>query len=147
MYRTNAQSSSFEQVLLQEGIPYKVRGAFKFFERKEVKDIISYLKYILNPLDPVSLGRIINLPSRKIGDTSWAKIEEYATLHNMTQHEVMSQLDLLGLDITRQAQTGISSFVQLIQELKIELIIATPANLIASLVRKISYKDYLIKEE
>lgn len=66
LYRTNAQSSPFEQLFLQEGIPYKVYGAFKFFERKEIKDIISYIKYILNPEDNISLKRILNIPNRKI---------------------------------------------------------------------------------
>jgi len=66
LYRTNAQSNPFEQMFLQEGIPYKVYGAFKFFERKEVKDIISYIKNILNPADSISLKRILNIPNRKI---------------------------------------------------------------------------------
>jgi DNA helicase-2/ATP-dependent DNA helicase PcrA len=64
LYRTNAQSSPFEQVFLQEGIPYKIYGAFKFFERKEVKDTLSYVKYLLNPQDSVSLKRILNTPER-----------------------------------------------------------------------------------
>lgn len=77
LYRTNAQSVPFEQVLLQEGIPYKVFGGFKFFERKEVKDILSYIKHLINPQDTIALKRIINVPKRKIGSDSVAKLEEY----------------------------------------------------------------------
>lgn len=66
LYRTNSQSGPFEQILLQEGIPYKIQGAFKFFERKEIKDVLAYLKYFINPQDNVSLKRIINTPNRKI---------------------------------------------------------------------------------
>ncbi|HCB51374.1 TPA: hypothetical protein DEP21_02240 [Patescibacteria group bacterium] len=75
LYRTNAQSSPFEQVLLQEGIPYKIFGAFKFFERKEVKDILAYIKYIINPQDSVSLKRILNVPDRGVGKTSVEHVE------------------------------------------------------------------------
>nr|WP_275052380.1 3'-5' exonuclease [Candidatus Vampirococcus lugosii] len=66
LYRTNSQSQPFEQILLQEGIPYKIWGGLKFFERKEIKDIISYIKYIMNKKDNISLKRIINTPNRKI---------------------------------------------------------------------------------
>ena len=83
LYRTNAQSAAFEQLLLQEGIPYKVYGGFKFFERKEVKDIISYLRFFLNPRDTVAFKRIINTPKRKIGADSVDKIEQFASENNM----------------------------------------------------------------
>lgn len=95
LYRTNAQSAIFEQVLLQEGIPYKVYGGFKFFERKEVKDIMSYLKYLLNPRDTVALKRVINTPKRKIGTDSVAKLEEYAQQHGVPFADVAEQIDML----------------------------------------------------
>jgi len=66
LYRTNAQSGNFETMFIQEGIPYKIFGAFKFFERKEIKDILAYLKVINNPFDTVSLKRVLNIPNRKI---------------------------------------------------------------------------------
>lgn len=66
LYRTNAQSGNFETMFIQEGIPYKIFGAFKFFERKEIKDILAYLKVLNNPFDTVSLKRILNIPNRKI---------------------------------------------------------------------------------
>lgn len=66
LYRTNAQSTPFEQMLITEAIPYKVVGAFKFFERKEVKDILSYVKFLINPNDVIALQRIINTPQREL---------------------------------------------------------------------------------
>ena len=66
LYRTNSQSQNFESLFVQEGIPYKIYGAFKFFERKEIKDILAYLKIINNPFDTVSLKRVLNIPNRKI---------------------------------------------------------------------------------
>jgi DNA helicase-2/ATP-dependent DNA helicase PcrA len=67
-------------LFIQEGVPYKIFGAFKFFERKEIKDIISYIKHILNPVDNVSLKRIINIPNRKIGKTTLEVLEEQAII-------------------------------------------------------------------
>lgn len=99
LYRTNAQSAVFEQVLLQEGIPYKVYGGFKFFERKEVKDIMSYLKYLLNPRDTVALKRVINTPKRKIGTDSIAKLEEYAQQNGVPFSDVAEQIDMLPVTL------------------------------------------------
>ena len=70
LYRTNAQSRIPEEVLMQAGIPYRVFGGQKFYERKEIKDIIAYLRVAANPADDISLARIINTPKRSIGDTT-----------------------------------------------------------------------------
>ena len=78
LYRTNAQSRIPEEVLMQAGIPYKVFGGQKFYERKEIKDILAYLRVIANPADDVSLTRIINVPKRSIGDTTVQLLTEHA---------------------------------------------------------------------
>ena len=77
LYRKNALSSVFEQQLIMEGIPYKIYGGFKFLERKEVKDILSYVKYLYNPKDNVSLKRVINTPRRGISDDTVKALEAY----------------------------------------------------------------------
>jgi DNA helicase-2/ATP-dependent DNA helicase PcrA len=105
LYRTNAQSSSFEQIFLQEGIPYKVFGAFKFFERKEVKDILAYIKYVINPQDSVSLKRILNVPERGIGKTTIEKISEYALSQSISFHETLQQLHTDVVKLTPKAKT------------------------------------------
>ncbi|HWJ02729.1 MAG TPA: DNA helicase PcrA, partial [Verrucomicrobiae bacterium] len=78
LYRTNAQSRAIEEVFMRSGIPYRMFGGTKFYERKEIKDIIAYLRVILNPNDSISLGRIINVPRRGIGEASFAKVAEFA---------------------------------------------------------------------
>lgn len=147
LYRTNAQSSSFEQILVQEGIPYKIHGAYKFFERKEIKDIISYLVYILNPESSVSLKRIINIPARKIGKTTIANLEEYAMLHNMSLNEVMLKSEWLWVKITPQAKKWITEFHQVIHSVTSIMDQISPSEVIDKLVKNMRYKEYLIKEE
>jgi DNA helicase-2/ATP-dependent DNA helicase PcrA len=80
-YRTNAQSRQFEDVLRREKIPYQIVGGLRFYDRKEIKDILSYFKAILNPADSVSMKRIINVPGRGIGKTTLEKLEEYSKEH------------------------------------------------------------------
>ena len=77
LYRMNAQSRAIEDILMREGLPYKVIGGLKFYERKEIKDIIAYLRLIHNTADNLSLKRIINEPKRGIGKTSLEKVQEY----------------------------------------------------------------------
>jgi len=92
-YRTNAQSRNFEEVFLRLGIPYKVVGGFKFYERKEVKDVLAYLKFLLNPQDAVSLRRIINEPRRGIGETTLAHLENYARREGVSLWEALRRAE------------------------------------------------------
>lgn len=149
LYRTNAQSSPFEQLFLQEGIPYKIYGAFKFFERKEIKDIVSYIKYILNPADNVSLKRIINLPNRKIWKTTLDGLEDQAILKNTGLTDILrlSQDESSDIKVTPQAKAGIKDFLNLMTEIHSTLAKNKPSQVIEQLIKKIKYRDYLIKEE
>ena len=147
LYRTNAQSVSFEQLLIQEGIPYKIYGWFKFFERKEVKDIISYLKFFLNPRDAVSFKRIINTPKRKIGPDTVEKIEAYAEEHSMTMVEVSNAISELPITIGPAAKTAIKNFMTSMQYIGHSLDVMTPTTLISQIASSIRYKDYLIDTE
>lgn len=90
LYRTNAQSRAIEDGFMRADIPYKMVGGLRFYERKEIKDIIAYLRFIYNPYDTLSLMRIINTPKRGIGSTSIAKIAEYAEVHNLSFFDVIS---------------------------------------------------------
>jgi DNA helicase-2/ATP-dependent DNA helicase PcrA len=78
LYRTHAQSRVFEEIFMREGLPYQIIGGLEFYERKEIKDIIAYLRFIYNPMDNLSLQRIINVPTRGIGGITWLKLESYA---------------------------------------------------------------------
>lgn len=90
LHRTNTQSRIFEEMLIKSGISYNMVGGLKFYERKEIKDIIAYLRVIFNPADSLSLLRIINVPKRGIGDASLAKIQAYAAGNNVSLFEAVS---------------------------------------------------------
>lgn len=95
LYRTNAQSRVIEETFMRSGIPYTMVGGLKFYDRKEIKDILAYLRVIYNPLDTVSLMRIINVPKRGLGATSLGKIAAYAEEHELTMFDVISNPDAL----------------------------------------------------
>ena len=96
LYRTNAQSRILEEGLMSAHIPYTMVGGLKFYDRKEIKDIVAYLRVIFNPLDNVSLLRIINVPKRGIGQTSLSKLMEYAAANDLTLFDVISNQDVLA---------------------------------------------------
>jgi len=152
LYRTNSQSSVFESLFIQEWIPYKIWWAFKFFERKEIKDVLAYLRFFLNDRDNLALKRIINIPNRKIWATTWEKIEDYALAHDEAIYDTIKKLrkaEILPdeLKLTPQAMTGIKSFIIAMEELKEDLAVENPSDFIEAMVKKINYKAYLIKEE
>lgn len=105
LYRTNAQSRVMEEVLLKSNIEYSIVGGIKFYDRKEIKDILAYLRLIANPDDDISLQRVINVPKRGIGSSSIDKIANFAALHDMSMYEALSSIDLIGLSpkITKAA--------------------------------------------
>lgn len=90
-YRTNAQSRVFEQLLLEQNLPFVLVGSFRFFERKEIKDILAYLAVIVNPADSISLERIINVPGRGVGDTSVERLQAFAAAEGISLLEAMGR--------------------------------------------------------
>lgn len=96
LYRTNAQSRILEEGLMAAHIPYTMVGGLKFYDRKEIKDIVAYLRVVFNPLDNVSLLRIINVPKRGIGQTSLSKLLEFAEANGLTLFDVISNQDVLA---------------------------------------------------
>ncbi|MBQ4064784.1 MAG: UvrD-helicase domain-containing protein [Clostridia bacterium] len=91
LYRMNAQSQSIEQVMARSGVPYRVIGGHRFFDRKEIKDVMAYLAVINNPSDDLRLKRIVNEPKRKIGDKTVSDVEYLAQLHGISMYQVMSE--------------------------------------------------------
>ena len=98
LYRMNTQSRAIEEILRREGIPYKIIGGLKFYERKEIKDVISYLRLIQNPSDNISLKRVINEPKRGIGKTSLDNIEKLAEDTGISMYEIIKNADQYGLN-------------------------------------------------
>ena len=115
LYRMNTQSRAIEDILSREGIPYKVVGGLKFFERKEIKDIISYLRLIQNPMDNLSLTRIINEPKRGIGRTSLDKVQDLAVENETSMYEIIKNSDQYGLN---RVFMNSREFVNAIEELR-----------------------------
>ena len=97
LYRTNAQSRIIEEVFLKSNIPYQIVGGLKFYDRKEIKDILAYLRVIANPNDDISLLRIINVPKRGVGASSLDKIVRYASENELSIFEALAELEHIGL--------------------------------------------------
>lgn len=114
-YRTNAQSRSIEATLARSGIPYKVVGGLRFFERAEVKDALGYLKALINPTDEISLRRIINTPKRGIGDRAIEIVDEFAKKHGISLWEAMNQID--G-ELPARSHQSMRDFIQLMYSLR-----------------------------
>jgi DNA helicase-2/ATP-dependent DNA helicase PcrA len=117
LYRTNAQSRAFEDVLLRRGIPYRLVGGLRFYERREVKDVLAYLRLIANPRDSVSFGRVVNVPRRKIGDRTVAELERTARRKRISPFEAVSRLDDTA-EITPAARSALADFDRLIDGLR-----------------------------
>ena len=98
LYRMNTQSRAIEEILRREAIPYKIVGGLKFYERKEIKDIISYLRLVQNPADNLSLNRVINEPKRGMGKTSLDKIAQIAEENNISMYQVIKNAEAYGLN-------------------------------------------------
>ncbi len=113
LYRTNAQSRVMEEFLLKSNLPYTIVGGVKFYDRKEIKDVLAYLRLISNPHDDISLRRIINVPKRGIGSTSLDKIADFAVMQDTSMFDALMNIDLIGLSpkITKAAR----EFCDLIQ--------------------------------
>lgn len=117
LYRTNAQSRVLEEVFMRYGIPYKIVGGIKFYERKEVKDILAYLRVIQNQNDSISLLRIINTPPRKIGGKTLETLQQFANIHSLSLFNAMLLANEIE-DISEAKAEVLENFVKMIKELQ-----------------------------
>ena len=114
LYRTNAQSRSFEEEFRKQGIPYRIYGGLSFYQRKEIKDIIAYFRLVANPDDEEAFKRIINYPARGIGATTVMKIADCAHQNQVSFWEVIGNIEHYGLNVNKGAQTKLEKFRLLI---------------------------------
>ncbi|MCR4602719.1 MAG: UvrD-helicase domain-containing protein [Prevotella sp.] len=121
LYRTNSQSRSFEEQMRKDNIPYRIYGGLSFYQRKEIKDVIAYFRTVVNPDDEEALRRIINYPSRGIGDTTVQKIVQTATLRGVSLFTIISQPVLFQLDVARGTAAKLEAFRQLIEGWRLRL--------------------------
>ncbi|MBW7954544.1 UvrD-helicase domain-containing protein [Candidatus Gracilibacteria bacterium] len=142
LYRTNSQSRSIEEALMMEGIPYKVIGGLKFYDRKEIKDLIAYLKVIHNPNDVVSIKRIINTPSRKIGPTTLKKLDDYRDEFGVTYLQIFENISEVD-ELNSGAQNAIKKFYEILLDLMENSKIKEVSSLLDYIIQKIGYDEYL----
>jgi DNA helicase-2/ATP-dependent DNA helicase PcrA len=114
LYRTNAQSRSFEDALRKKNIPYKIYGGLSFYQRKEIKDVLAYLRLVINPKDEEAFRRIINYPARGIGATTLAKLTLAAEAQGISLWEVCERLQSIPTGLNKPTQKKISDFAILI---------------------------------
>ena len=114
LYRTNAQSRSFEEEFRKQGIPYRIYGGLSFYQRKEIKDIIAYFRLVANPDDEEAFKRIINYPARGIGATTVTKIADCAHQNQVSFWEVIGNIEHYGLNVNKGTQTKLENFRLLI---------------------------------
>jgi len=147
LYRTNAQSRAFEEIFNKQGIPFKVVGGMRFYERKEIKDIMAYLRFICDHKDSVSFLRILENEKLGIGRVTLAKIEELAGKQKMSVYQALN--DFATMEDSRMSQdkkVKIMNFISLIDELSKEKELFDGSKVLIKLLKKINYQKELKKE-
>lgn len=140
-YRTNAQSRVLEISLRNSGIPYTIIGGVEFYQRKEIKDILSYLRLCINPRDEIALERTINTPTRGIGNTTVKKLKDWAAAHGTGLFHAIQQVDSIP-GITGKSASSIKRFSELISELQ-QLSRSPVENIIKQVIEKTNYFAFL----
>ena len=142
LYRTNAQSRALEEALRKYGLPYTIVGGIKFYERKEIKDLLAYLRVILNPRDDVSLTRIINVPPRGIGKTSLERFQELASRNGLSLYEAFRySAEIPGLRKTTRSK--LEEFLALIDEFREKLGELDAYEILSEVINRTDYMDYI----
>lgn len=141
LYRTNAQSRSLEESFLRYGMPYRIIGGVRFYDRKEIKDILAYIRLIYQPEDNISFERVVNVPARGIGAKSIQNFYEFKDNNGLTLDQAILQVDKSSL--TPRAKKAINEFGFLLADMREMIESISPATLIDALIRRIDYLEYL----
>ena len=144
LYRMNSQSRAIEEILRREDIPYKIVGGLKFYERKEIKDIISYLRLIYNPSDNISLKRVINEPKRGIGKTSVDNVQEISENTGTSMFEIIKNAEQYGLN---RLKANSQEFINLIEEMRSKINDLSISEIIKETLNKSGYVKALEAED
>lgn len=145
LYRTNAQSRVLEETFMKSNIPYTMVGGQKFYDRKEIKDLLSYLRVIANSNDDISLQRIINVPKRGVGPSSVEKIQTYAVQNNISMFDALGEVDFIGL--SKKVTQECISFYEMIQNLIKEQEYLEISEIVEEVLVKSGYRDMLDREQ
>lgn len=144
LFRTNAQSRVLEEKLMRYAIPYTMVGGTKFYDRKEIKDVLAYLRLLYNPEDSLSLTRIINVPKRNIGATTMEHVAAYAEEQGISLFEALSSTD--DIPVTKRARTSLENFAAMIFDLLNDIEGKDVLSLIETVIKQTGYGDMLDKE-
>jgi DNA helicase II / ATP-dependent DNA helicase PcrA len=144
LYRTNAQSRVLEEVMMKANIPYSIVGGIKFYERKEIKDVLAYLRLIVNPHDDLSLTRIINVPKRGIGAATLDKIASYAREHGLSLFGALLEMEEIGL--TQRTLKPLSEFVDLVRHLHAMIEYLSAVEITEEVLKRSGYREELKRE-
>ncbi|AYK66635.1 DNA helicase PcrA [Bacillus subtilis] len=145
LYRTNAQSRVIEETLLKAGLNYNIVGGTKFYDRKEIKDILAYLRLVSNPDDDISFTRIVNVPKRGVGATSLEKIASYAAINGLSFFQAIQQVDFIG--VNAKAANALDSFRQMIENLTNMQDYLSITELTEEILDKTEYREMLKAEK
>ncbi|SMY00493.1 UvrD-helicase domain-containing protein [Brevibacterium antiquum] len=143
-YRTNAQSRAIEDALVRSGIPYKVVGGTRFYERKEIKDALAYLRVVANPDDDVNLRRILNVPKRAIGDRTEGIVADFADREGISFYTALGRLDEI-VHLSARAKTSVSKFYDLMRDLAATAEAAPLSRVIEAILEQSGYLESLQK--
>ena len=144
LFRTNAQSRVLEEKLMRYAIPYTMVGGTKFYDRKEIKDVLAYLRLLYNPEDSLSLTRIINVPKRNIGATTMEHVAAYAEEQGISLFEALSSTD--EIPVTKRAKASLENFAAMIFDLLNDIEGKDVLSLIETVIKQTGYGDMLDKE-
>lgn len=144
LFRTNAQSRVLEEKLMRYAIPYTMVGGTKFYDRKEIKDVLAYLRLLYNPEDSLSLTRIINVPKRNIGATTMEHVATYAEEQGISLFEALSSTD--EIPVTKRAKASLENFAAMIFDLLNDIEGKDVLSLIETVIKQTGYGDMLDKE-
>jgi len=148
MYRVNAQSRALEEAFMRYGVPYKLIGSTRFYQRREIKDVIAYLRLIQNPYDNVSLTRVINVPGRGVGQRTLAELSAWAKAQDIPLYSALKMVaEKKAPPFTPRASYALTSFFTLISELAAKSQELSLTDLLDAILKQSGYKEYILNEE
>ena len=144
LYRTNAQSRAIEETFVKAGVPYQMVGGTKFYDRKEIKDLLAYLRLIVNPDDDISFARVVNVPKRGIGKTTMDKLITYAQQNDISLHTAVKEVDFVG--VSAKAAKSLMEFGQMITNWAKQQEFLTATDMAEEVIGTTGYESMLLNE-
>ncbi|HIS27874.1 MAG TPA: exodeoxyribonuclease V subunit gamma, partial [Candidatus Avamphibacillus intestinigallinarum] len=144
LYRTNAQSRAIEDSFMKSGIAYQMVGGMRFYDRKEIKDMIAYLRLIVNPDDDISFERVVNVPKRGIGKTTIERLREYTMTHDISFSQALEEVDFTG--VSKKAANTLSAFGQMMKTFTEQQEFLTATDMVDAVLEQTGYEEMLENE-